>query len=69
MSHERLAIVDPVKQPLLSEDGKLVLAANGEIYNHRELRKLKENITFKQRVIVKLSYLFTKKKGLILLMK
>jgi asparagine synthase (glutamine-hydrolysing) len=39
MSHERLAIVDPAsgKQPLLSEDGKLVLAANGEIYNHREL--------------------------------
>jgi asparagine synthase (glutamine-hydrolysing) len=36
MSHERLAIVDPAcKQPLLSEDGKLVLAANGEIYNQR----------------------------------
>lgn len=41
MAHERLAIVDPVsgKQPLLSENGKLVLAANGEIYNHRELRR------------------------------
>ena len=41
MAHERLAIVDPAsgKQPLLSEDGKLILAANGEIYNHRELRK------------------------------
>ncbi|NRT11300.1 asparagine synthase B [Flavobacterium sp. 14A] len=41
MSHERLAIVDPAsgKQPLFSEDGKFVLAANGEIYNHRELRK------------------------------
>ncbi|MCL6265111.1 asparagine synthase B [Flagellimonas myxillae] len=40
LAHERLAIVDPVsgKQPLFSEDGKLVLAANGEIYNHRELR-------------------------------
>jgi asparagine synthase (glutamine-hydrolysing) len=41
MAHERLAIVDPAsgKQPLFSEDKSLVLAANGEIYNHRELRK------------------------------
>ncbi|WMI67946.1 asparagine synthase B [Mangrovimonas sp. YM274] len=41
LAHERLAIVDPAsgKQPLLSDDGKLVLAANGEIYNHRVLRK------------------------------
>ena len=41
LAHERLSIVDPVsgKQPLFSEDKKLVLAANGEIYNHRELRK------------------------------
>ncbi|OUR91455.1 asparagine synthase B [Flavobacteriales bacterium 34_180_T64] len=41
MAHERLAIVDPAsgKQPLLSEDKNLILAANGEIYNHRELRK------------------------------
>jgi len=41
LAHERLAIVDPAsgKQPLLSPDKKLILAANGEIYNHRELRK------------------------------
>ncbi len=41
LAHERLAIVDPAsgKQPLLSKDKKLILAANGEIYNHRELRK------------------------------
>ncbi|WP_299339436.1 asparagine synthase B [uncultured Psychroserpens sp.] len=41
LAHERLAIVDPAsgKQPLFSEDRKLILAANGEIYNHRELRK------------------------------
>ena len=41
MAHERLAIVDPTsgKQPLFSEDKKLVLAANGEIYNHMALRK------------------------------
>lgn len=40
-SHERLAIVDPTsgKQPLFSKDGNLVLAVNGEIYNHLELRK------------------------------
>lgn len=41
LAHERLAIVDPAsgKQPLYSEDRKLVLAANGEIYNHQELRQ------------------------------
>ncbi|WP_424492995.1 asparagine synthase B [Salinimicrobium sp. GXAS 041] len=40
LAHERLAIVDPTsgKQPLFSEDKNLVLAANGEIYNHKELR-------------------------------
>jgi asparagine synthase (glutamine-hydrolysing) len=40
MAHERLAIVDPAsgKQPLFSPDARLVLAANGEIYNHQELR-------------------------------
>ncbi|SOU86858.1 asparagine synthase B [Tenacibaculum dicentrarchi] len=41
MAHERLAIVDPAsgQQPLFSADKKLILAANGEIYNHRELAK------------------------------
>lgn len=41
MAHERLSIVDPMsgKQPLFSKDGKLVLAVNGEIYNHQEIRK------------------------------
>ena len=41
LAHERLAIVDPKSggQPLFSKDGKLVLAVNGEIYNHREIRK------------------------------
>ncbi|AZI66401.1 asparagine synthase B [Kaistella daneshvariae] len=40
-SHERLAIVDPTsgKQPLFTKDGIVVLAVNGEIYNHQELRK------------------------------
>ncbi len=41
LSHERLSIVDPLsgKQPLYSKDKKVVLAANGEIYNHLELRE------------------------------
>lgn len=39
--HERLAIVgvDTGAQPLVSDDGKLALAVNGEIYNHKQLRK------------------------------
>lgn len=45
MAHERLAIIDPVSgnQPILSRDRKLVLAVNGEIYNHRDLRSEYEN--------------------------
>ena len=41
LAHERLSIVDPTsgRQPLLSPDGRMVLAVNGEIYNHQELRK------------------------------
>ncbi|MFN7961676.1 MAG: asparagine synthase B [Thermoanaerobaculia bacterium] len=40
LAHERLSIVDIEHgaQPLVSEDGELVLAVNGEIYNHRSLR-------------------------------
>ncbi len=41
LAHERLAIVDPQSggQPLISADGNLILAVNGEIYNHQEIRK------------------------------
>ena len=41
LAHERLSIVDPEsgQQPLFSPDKKMVLAVNGEIYNHREIRK------------------------------
>ena len=41
MAHERLSIVDPESggQPLYSKDRKLILAVNGEIYNHRDIRK------------------------------
>lgn len=40
LAHERLSIVDPQSggQPLFSPDGKQILAVNGEIYNHREIR-------------------------------
>ena len=40
LAHERLAIVDPLsgKQPIISKDKNLILAANGEIYNHQEIR-------------------------------
>ena len=40
LAHERLAIVDPTsgKQPILSEDGLKVIAVNGEIYNHKNLK-------------------------------
>ena len=49
LAHERLGIVDPSsgKQPIFSADRKRILAANGEIYNHREIRrKLSENYPF-----------------------
>lgn len=41
LCHERLSIVDPEsgKQPLFSSDKKQVLAVNGEIYNHQDIRR------------------------------
>ena len=41
LAHERLSIVDPEsgRQPLFSPDRKQVLAVNGEIYNHQNIRK------------------------------
>lgn len=41
LAHERLSIVDPQSggQPLFSPDRKQILAVNGEIYNHREIRQ------------------------------
>ena len=41
LAHERLAIVDPLSggQPLYSTDRKQVLAVNGEIYNHQQIRE------------------------------
>ena len=41
LAHERLAIVDPEsgRQPLFTSDKKQVLAVNGEIYNHQDIRR------------------------------
>ncbi|NDV70408.1 asparagine synthase B [Dysgonomonas sp. 25] len=40
LAHERLSIVgvDSGNQPLYSKNGRYVLAVNGEIYNHKEIR-------------------------------
>jgi len=45
LAHERLSIVgiDSGKQPLYSEDNNLILAVNGEIYNHRSIRDQYKN--------------------------
>lgn len=66
MAHERLAIVDPAsgKQPLFSPDKKLVLAANGEIYNHRELRQqFESNYDFQTQSDCEIILALYKEKG------
>jgi asparagine synthase (glutamine-hydrolysing) len=66
MGHERLAIVDPTsgKQPLYSEDNSIVLAANGEIYNHKELKKQFEgNYNFKTESDCEVILALYQKKG------
>ncbi|EEP80719.1 asparagine synthase (glutamine-hydrolyzing) [Uncinocarpus reesii 1704] len=64
LAHERLSIVgvESGAQPLVNDDGTLALAVNGEIYNHRVLRKgLKTKYNFKTHsdceVIIPLSKL------------
>ena len=41
LAHERLSIVDPEsgQQPLYAPDRRQVLAVNGEIYNHQQIRE------------------------------
>ena len=66
IAHERLAIVDPAsgKQPLFSPDKKLVLAANGEIYNHRELRQqFESNYDFQTQSDCEIILALYKEKG------
>ena len=39
IGHERLAIIDPESgaQPLFSKDKNIIVAANGEIYNYKDI--------------------------------
>jgi asparagine synthase (glutamine-hydrolysing) len=65
LAHERLAIVDPAsgKQPLFSKDKTLVLAANGEIYNHRELRQQFQDYPFQTQSDCEVILALYKEKG------
>ena len=67
LAHERLAIVDPLSggQPLVSPDGKQVLAVNGEIYNHKEIReKYKAEYEFQTGSDCEVILALYRKKGL-----
>ena len=67
IAHERLAIVDPWSggQPLFSKDKKLVLGVNGEIYNHRELRKpLEEKYEFQTQSDCEIILALYREKGI-----
>lgn len=67
LAHERLAIVDPKSggQPLVSEDGNLILAVNGEIYNHQEIRNaFGQNFRFKTHSDCEVILALYKEKGI-----
>ncbi len=51
LAHERLTIVDPQSggQPLYSPDGKVILAVNGEIYNHQSIRDYYKDYQFQTK--------------------
>jgi asparagine synthase (glutamine-hydrolysing) len=51
LGHRRLAIVDPEggRQPLCADDQALYLVGNGEIYNHKELRREFDEARFSSR--------------------
>jgi asparagine synthase (glutamine-hydrolysing) len=49
LAHRRLSILDlspEGHQPMHSADGRYIIVFNGEIYNHRQLRKELENSTY-----------------------
>ncbi len=67
LAHERLSIVDVQSgnQPLYSNDKSLVLAVNGEIYNHEELREtLNESYEFQTKSDCEVILPLYKKKGI-----
>jgi asparagine synthase (glutamine-hydrolysing) len=67
LAHERLSIVDPKsgKQPLFSPDNKQVLAVNGEIYNHRDIREqLKDEYAFQTGSDCEVILALYRKKGI-----
>jgi asparagine synthase (glutamine-hydrolysing) len=65
MSHERLAIVDPISggQPLYNADKSLVLAVNGEIYNHEHLREECHNYNYQTHSDCEVILALFEKKG------
>ena len=66
MSHERLAVVDPISggQPLYNEAKTLVLAVNGEIYNHEDLRDQCQDYHFQTHSDCEVILALYEKKGL-----
>ncbi|WP_257656673.1 asparagine synthase B [Parapedobacter lycopersici] len=65
LAHERLAIVDPKsgRQPLFSANGNTVLAVNGEIYNHQQLRNQLTDYAFSTQCDSEVILALYEKKG------
>src|SRR5690606_1258839 len=65
LAHERLAIVDPKsgRQPLFSANGNVVLAVNGEIYNHQQLRNQLTDYAFSTQCDSEVILALYEKKG------
>jgi asparagine synthase (glutamine-hydrolysing) len=65
LAHERLAVVDPQsgKQPLYSSDRQVVLAVNGEIYNHQDIRERQTDYPFATRSDCEVILSLYKEKG------
>ncbi len=67
LTHERLAIVDPIsgRQPLYNKSKTHILAVNGEIYNHLDLRKeLEDEYEFQTKSDCEVILALYQKKGI-----